>query len=117
MPGPIAVKLRVLRQERGLTQKEAAELANVSPWTLFCLESGKPLRGVGGGVASRTITTVAPISRFPGVTLCANFACIGFLEVELPLYGVLRSSLRARKISKKAHTPSNSSAIYRPVLF
>ena len=41
MPGPIAVKLRVLRQERGLTQKEAAQLANVSPWTLFCLESGK----------------------------------------------------------------------------
>ncbi len=41
MPGPIALKLRVLRQERGLTQKEAAQLANVSPWTLFCLESGK----------------------------------------------------------------------------
>jgi DNA-binding XRE family transcriptional regulator len=41
MPGAIAVKLRLLRQERGLTQKEAAELANVSPWTLFCLESGK----------------------------------------------------------------------------
>jgi DNA-binding XRE family transcriptional regulator len=41
MPGPIAVKLRLLRQERGLTQKEAAQLANVSPWTLFCLESGK----------------------------------------------------------------------------
>ncbi len=41
MPARIAVKLRVLRQERGLTQKEAAQLANVSPWTLFCLESGK----------------------------------------------------------------------------
>jgi DNA-binding XRE family transcriptional regulator len=41
MPAPIAVKLRVLREQRGLTQKEAAELANVSPWTLFCLESGK----------------------------------------------------------------------------
>jgi transcriptional regulator with XRE-family HTH domain len=41
MPGPIAVKLRVLRKERGLTQKEAAELANVSPWTLSTLESGK----------------------------------------------------------------------------
>ena len=41
MPGPIAVKLRLLREERGLTQKEAAQLANVSPWTLFCLESGK----------------------------------------------------------------------------
>ena len=41
MPQPIAVKLRVLREERGLTQKEAAELAEVSPWTLYCLESGK----------------------------------------------------------------------------
>jgi DNA-binding XRE family transcriptional regulator len=30
MPGPIAVKLRVLRQERGLTQKEAAQLAQYS---------------------------------------------------------------------------------------
>jgi DNA-binding XRE family transcriptional regulator len=36
------VKLRVLREERGLTQKkEAAELANVSHWTLYHLESGK----------------------------------------------------------------------------
>jgi DNA-binding XRE family transcriptional regulator len=41
MPGPIAVKLRVLREERGLTQKEAAELANVSQWTVMYLESGK----------------------------------------------------------------------------
>jgi transcriptional regulator with XRE-family HTH domain len=41
MPAPIAVKLRVLREERGLTQKEAAELANVSHWTLYYLESGK----------------------------------------------------------------------------
>jgi DNA-binding XRE family transcriptional regulator len=41
MPGPIALKLRVLREERGLTQKEAAQLANVSPWTLIYLESGK----------------------------------------------------------------------------
>ena len=41
MPGPIALKLRSLREERGLTQKEAAKLANVSPWTLYCLESGK----------------------------------------------------------------------------
>jgi DNA-binding XRE family transcriptional regulator len=30
MPAPIAVKLRVLREERDLTQKEAAELAKVS---------------------------------------------------------------------------------------
>ena len=41
MPGPIAVKLRVLREERGLSQKEAAKLANVSHWTLTDLESGK----------------------------------------------------------------------------
>jgi DNA-binding XRE family transcriptional regulator len=41
MPGPIAVKLRVLREELGLTRKEAAELADVSHWTLFYLESGK----------------------------------------------------------------------------
>jgi DNA-binding XRE family transcriptional regulator len=41
MPGPIAVKLRVLREERGLTQKEAAQLANVSYWTVMYLESGK----------------------------------------------------------------------------
>ena len=27
MPGPIALKLRVLREERGLTQKEAAKHA------------------------------------------------------------------------------------------
>jgi hypothetical protein len=85
MPGPIAVKLQVLRQERGLTQKEAAKLANVSPGIR------RVLRGVGGGgVASRTIPTVAPISRFPGATLCANFAFIGFSEVRH--YGVLRSS-------------------------
>jgi hypothetical protein len=32
MPEPIALKLRVLREERGLTQKEAAELAKVSHW-------------------------------------------------------------------------------------
>ena len=41
MPGSIAVKLRVLREERGLTHKEAAELANLSHWTLLYLESGK----------------------------------------------------------------------------
>ena len=41
MPAPIAVKLRVLREQRGLTHKEAAKLANVSTWTLFCLETGK----------------------------------------------------------------------------
>ncbi len=41
MPGPIALKLRVLRAERGLTHKEAAELAQVTPQTLIDLESGK----------------------------------------------------------------------------
>jgi DNA-binding XRE family transcriptional regulator len=41
MPGPIALKLRLLREERGLTHKEAAQLADVSHWTLMYLESGK----------------------------------------------------------------------------
>ena len=41
MPQPIAVKLRILREGRGLTQKEAAELANLSHRTLLRLESGK----------------------------------------------------------------------------
>jgi transcriptional regulator with XRE-family HTH domain len=41
MPQPIAVKLRVLREELGLTHKEAAELANVSQATLVRLESGR----------------------------------------------------------------------------
>jgi DNA-binding XRE family transcriptional regulator len=59
MPGPIAVKLRVLRQERGLTQKEAAQLANVSPWTLFCLESGK---------RAPYMPTVTKIARAYGVS-------------------------------------------------
>jgi len=41
MPGAIALKLRVLREERDLTHKEAAELADVSHWTLIYLETGK----------------------------------------------------------------------------
>ena len=41
LPGPIAVKLRVLREHRGLSQKQAAELADVAPQTLIDLESGK----------------------------------------------------------------------------
>jgi transcriptional regulator with XRE-family HTH domain len=41
MPGAIAVKLRVLREERNLTQKEAAELADVHLDTLMRLESGE----------------------------------------------------------------------------
>jgi transcriptional regulator with XRE-family HTH domain len=40
-PAPIAVKLRILREERGLTHKEAAELANVGHRTLIRLESGE----------------------------------------------------------------------------
>ena len=40
-PGPIAVKLRVLREERGLTQEQAAKLTQVTPETLRALESGK----------------------------------------------------------------------------
>jgi transcriptional regulator with XRE-family HTH domain len=41
MPGPIALKLRDLRVQRGLTQEQAAELARVTPQTLIDLESGK----------------------------------------------------------------------------
>jgi transcriptional regulator with XRE-family HTH domain len=41
MPGPIALKLRDLRVQRGLTQQQAAELARVTPETLSDLESGK----------------------------------------------------------------------------
>jgi DNA-binding XRE family transcriptional regulator len=41
MPRPIAIRLRVLREERALTRKEAAELAGVSQWTVLYLESGK----------------------------------------------------------------------------
>lgn len=40
-PGPIAVKLRGLREQRGLSQKQAAELASITPKTLIDLESGK----------------------------------------------------------------------------
>jgi len=59
MPGPIAVKLRVLRKERGLTQKEAAELAEVSHWTLSELESGK---------RAPYMPTLTKIARAYGVT-------------------------------------------------
>jgi hypothetical protein len=45
----------------------------------------RALRGVGGGgVASRRIPTLAPISRSPGATLCANFAQTEFSEVAFP---------------------------------
>ena len=60
MPGPIAMKLRVLREERGLTHKEAAELTNVHHWTLYCLESGKRVP---------YMPTVTKIARAYGVPL------------------------------------------------
>jgi transcriptional regulator with XRE-family HTH domain len=60
MPGPIAVKLRDLREERGLTQKEAAELAGVSLKTMIYLESGK---------RPPYMPTVTKIARAYGVPL------------------------------------------------
>ena len=60
MPGPIALKLRLLREERGLTHKEAAELANISHWTLMYLESGK---------RAPYMPTVTKIARAYGVPL------------------------------------------------
>jgi len=60
MPQPIAVKLRVLREERGLTRKEAAELADVSHWTLLYLESGK---------RAPYMPTVTKLARAYGVSL------------------------------------------------
>ena len=60
MPQPIAVKLKVLREERSLTQKEAAELAEVSELTLYRLESGKQ---------TPYMPTVTKIARAYGVPL------------------------------------------------
>lgn len=60
MPGPIALKLRVLREQRGLTHKEAAELAEVSTWTLRDLESGK---------RAPYMPTVTKIARAYGVSV------------------------------------------------
>jgi len=60
MPEPIAVKLRILREERGLTHKEAAELANVSHRTLIYLESGK---------RPPYMPTVTKIARAYGVSI------------------------------------------------
>ncbi len=60
MPAPIALKLRLLREERGLTQKEAAKLANVYHRTLIALESGK---------RPRYMPTVTKIARAYGVPL------------------------------------------------
>jgi transcriptional regulator with XRE-family HTH domain len=60
MLSPIAVKLRVLRQERGLTQEEAAELAEVGHRTLIRLESGE---------RAPYMPTVTKIARAYGVSL------------------------------------------------
>ncbi len=60
MPGALALKLRALREERGLTHKEAAELANVSQWTLIYLENGK---------RAPYMPTVTKIARSYGVPL------------------------------------------------
>ena len=60
MPEPIAVRLRSLREERGLTQKEAAKLANVSHFTLMYLESGQ---------RAPYMPTVTKIARAYGVPL------------------------------------------------
>jgi DNA-binding XRE family transcriptional regulator len=60
MPGPIAMKLRILREERGLTHKEAAKLANVSHWTLMRLESGE---------RAPYMPTVTKIARAYGVSV------------------------------------------------
>jgi transcriptional regulator with XRE-family HTH domain len=60
MPAPIALKLRALREERGLTQKEAAELANVSHQTVIYLESG---------YRAPYMPTVTKIARAYGVPL------------------------------------------------
>ena len=60
MPQPIAAKLRVLREELGLTQKEAAKLANVSQVTLIRLESGR---------RPPYMPTVTKIARAYGVPL------------------------------------------------
>jgi transcriptional regulator with XRE-family HTH domain len=59
-PGPIAVKLRDLREQRGLTRKEAAELADVSHLTLIRLESGE---------RPPYMPTVTKLARAYGVSL------------------------------------------------
>jgi DNA-binding XRE family transcriptional regulator len=59
-PQPMGEKLRILREERGLTQKGAAQLAEVSPWTLYCLESGK---------RAPYMPTVTKIARAYGVSV------------------------------------------------
>jgi DNA-binding XRE family transcriptional regulator len=60
MKGPIALKLRSLRERRGLTQKEAAQLADVSELTVYRLETGKQ---------TPYMPTVTKIARAYGVPL------------------------------------------------
>ena len=60
MPEPIAVKLRALREERGLTQEEAAQLAEVSQRTLIRLEYGE---------RAPYMPTVTKLARAYGVTI------------------------------------------------
>jgi transcriptional regulator with XRE-family HTH domain len=60
MPGPIAVKLRALREERSLTQKEAAQLAQIHLETLRRLESGEQ---------SPYMPTLTKIARGYGVSI------------------------------------------------
>jgi len=60
MPAPIALKLRSLREERDLTQKEAAQLAKVSHWTLCRLESSE---------RAPYMPTVTKIARAYGVSV------------------------------------------------
>ncbi len=60
MPGPIVVKLRDLREKRGLTQKQAAELVHETPQTLIDLESGK------------RPPTYRPCRKSPGATACLS---------------------------------------------
>jgi transcriptional regulator with XRE-family HTH domain len=86
MPQPIALKLRSLRERRGLTQKEAAELADVSELTVYRLETGKQ---------TPYLPTVTKIARAYGVPLESR----SDLSLprrdplrELRLNGVLRSS-------------------------
>jgi transcriptional regulator with XRE-family HTH domain len=60
MPAPIALKLRALREQRGLSQKEAAQLAGVSRLTVIYLESGK---------RAPYMPTVTKLARAYGVPL------------------------------------------------
>ena len=99
MPGPIAVKLRVLRQAGSYAEGGGAACQRISLNSVLpgvrqtsSLHADRDedrqgirraRRGVGGcGVASRTIPAVAPISHFASATLCANFAQTEFSEAH-----------------------------------